>query len=240
MFRTTEQMRARKPLKLAPAKFSRGQIASAAVCLGIVISLSTTAFGDGLIRSAGINIASILGDRSPGARTSANLIKDKRSEAPGSRALARTGTRQSPVDLGALVEAAAPAIIAAAPENLIGSPLLMAGLAPLPALDGFQTPDFVSFPGTGFGSTAGGGGGGVIGLPGGGGGGAAPPGGGSSPPIDGGPIGGTPPPPGVVAAVPEPSVWLTLILGFGAIGWSIRRNRGKLCHPKRSRRAVHG
>ena len=36
------------------------------------------------------------------------------------------------------------------------------------------------------------------------------------------------PPPAVINAVPEPSTWILLLLGFGAIGASIRRAKGKL------------
>lgn len=75
-------------------------------------------------------------------------------------------------------------------------------------------------PGAG-GSTPGSGGGGPGGFgpfPGGG---AGPGGGGSI----GGNIPTLPAPPPPTAAVPEPGVWAMLILGFGLIGWRVRRAR---------------
>jgi hypothetical protein len=56
-------------------------------------------------------------------------------------------------------------------------------------------------------------------VPPGGGGGNPPGGGGGHPPP--GPPDHPPPPP-----LPEPGTWLTMILGFGMIGWMMRRERG--------------
>jgi hypothetical protein len=58
-----------------------------------------------------------------------------------------------------------------------------------------------------------------------GGGGGSPPGGGGGPPGGGG---GSPPgsPPLLVTpAVPEPGTWMTMLMGFAFIGWSMRRQR---------------
>ncbi|HWJ59374.1 MAG TPA: PEPxxWA-CTERM sorting domain-containing protein [Sphingomicrobium sp.] len=33
---------------------------------------------------------------------------------------------------------------------------------------------------------------------------------------------------GFLAAVPEPATWAMMLIGFGAMGWSIRRRRGSL------------
>jgi hypothetical protein len=59
-----------------------------------------------------------------------------------------------------------------------------------------------------------------------GGGGGGPPGGGGGTP--GGP--GSPPnsPPLTPPAVPEPGTWLTMLAGFGCVGWMLRRQKARL------------
>ena len=66
-------------------------------------------------------------------------------------------------------------------------------------------------------------------------------------PVTGGFIGGggggggvVPPPPPPVAAVPEPSTWALLLIGFAAVGASIRRAKkaGKLSRPDRAGNCV--
>jgi hypothetical protein len=69
-------------------------------------------------------------------------------------------------------------------------------------------------PGGGSGS---GGGGIVFGSSGGGGGGSF----GNSPPPETSPVNSPPPP--AISAVPEPGTWLMMLLGFGLIGYSLRR-----------------
>ncbi len=66
-------------------------------------------------------------------------------------------------------------------------------------------------------------------LPGGGGappsGGSTPPGGGIVPPPGGPPGPPSPPPPnpGHPPVLPEPGTWMTMIVGFGVMGWALRR-----------------
>jgi hypothetical protein len=59
-----------------------------------------------------------------------------------------------------------------------------------------------------------------------------PPGGGGGPP-GGGPPGGPGSPPGTPTqppppAVPEPGTWMTMLAGFGLIGWLMRRRKAQL------------
>jgi hypothetical protein len=58
-----------------------------------------------------------------------------------------------------------------------------------------------------------------------------PPGGGGGPP-GGGPPGGPGSPPGTPnippPAVPEPGTWMTMLAGFGLIGWVLRRRKAQL------------
>ncbi len=113
------------------------------------------------------------------------------------------------------------------PVPLLGVPVGGLLTAPLfPGAGGVSTP-----PGGGFGGGyfTGGviGGIGSIGTPGGGV--STPPGGGgTTPPVTGNP--GNPggpgtPPPEVIAAVPEPATWATMIVGLGAVGWQLRRRK---------------
>jgi hypothetical protein len=140
------------------------------------------------------NFMDLIDQRSPGARTEGQLTKTK-----GRHHVLAEHSLPAPVRLPAnLAEAIAPPELALIPVNL----------GPLPNVDFLKPPSlgpiFAPPPGGGGGCCGGGGGG-----PGGPGG---PP---ASPPIG--------PPPGI-PAVPEPGTWLTMLLGFGFIGWSIRRN----------------
>jgi hypothetical protein len=179
-------------------------------------------------------------------------------DVPSARALAKTRTRVAPAGPNETTSAAGPAVFAeevpdASGPVVIASPALADAFASPPGTGASAAPLFASLPVSG-----GGGAGGFIGLPGGGGGVTPPGGGaapdiGSAPPIGDTPPGSaTPPlaeippvvvmppisvvPPGEivapisspVAAVPDPSTWITMIFGFGAVGSSLRRNRRKL------------
>jgi hypothetical protein len=208
----------------------------AAACCIVVASMSTTALGGDAIVSAARDVASLIRDRSPGPRTSGILVKNKSDQQPRARALANT--RSAPIR--SEDRAASPALLSITPElpspdgpPILDNPALATALAP-PALAGaLGSPVLAGLPESGFGGVGiggggfgGGGGGGLIGIPDGG---VAPPGsvtppGGATPPSDG----TTPPassPPLPVSAVPEPSTWMMMILGFGAIGFSLRRKR---------------
>lgn len=205
--------------------------AYAAACCIVVASMSTTAVGGDAIVSAARDVASLMRDRSPGPRTSGLLVKNKSDQHPSARALANT--RSAPI--GSEEKAASPALLSVTPELpspdgrlILDNPALATALAP-PALAGtLGLPVLAGPPEGGFGEGGGfgGGGGGLIGIPGGG---VAPPGsvtppGGATPPGDGTiPPANSPPLP--VSAVPEPSTWMMMILGFGAIGFSLRRKR---------------
>jgi hypothetical protein len=166
--------------------------------------------------SAAKSFLAMMADRSPGDRTKAELTKTQRRAAPPTqRALGKITKPEPPKEF---TEAIAPPIpkideigTALAPPVDIG-PLL---LTPQPP-----------------------GGGGIIippSAPPGGGGGPNPP---STPPGGGGgpnppPDDGTPPPcedctPTPVInppAVPEPGTWATMLMGFGLVGWLMRRRR---------------
>jgi hypothetical protein len=155
------------------------------------------------------NLLDMLDQRSPGARTEGQLIKTKRHE----RALARM--RGAPhVPAAAPVPAGQPELAAILldlpqplPVELAAPPLAEVG--PPPSLD-----SLIGSPG---------GGGPLIGSPGGGGGPGTP--GGDTPqtiPTEQPhiPVVDTP-------AVPEPSTWATMLLGFAVIGWRVRRRTAR-------------
>jgi hypothetical protein len=105
---------------------------------------------------------------------------------------------QGPIELAQLI-APPPALV---PADVSAAPAELAFLAPP------QPPGSIFFPppGGGGGGPPGGGGGGTPGGPG------SPPG---SPPI-------------IPPALPEPGTWLTMLAGFGCIGWALRRQRSRL------------
>ena len=151
------------------------------------------------------NLSDLLAQRSPGERTQAELTKIKKA-----RALAKT-------------RHAIPASAARGPPPFVLARLLLPPVEEFPVDLGkpaatAQTPTPFSF----FSPPPGGGGGGVVVTPpGGGGGGVTPPG--QTPPEGGNP----PPPPTELVvpppAVPEPGTWAMMLLGFGLMGWSLRR-----------------
>jgi PEP-CTERM motif len=143
------------------------------------------------------SLSDLLGQRSPGARTAARLTKTKKARALAKVRQAPAGP--SPVELAK--------ILLAPPEHLpvdLGKPMALLEVAPPP----FET--IIGPPG------------GIVG---------SPPGGGGSPPggVGGLPPGGGPPlvrqPDSPTSAVPEPGTWATMLLGFGLLGWRMRRER---------------
>jgi hypothetical protein len=108
-----------------------------------------------------------------------------------------------------LAEILAPAEHELAPVNLAAPPLSPQFMAATP----FEAV-IASLPGGDEGGSGGGKGGGGGG------------GGGGSPPV----AQFTAPPP----AVPEPGTWMTMLFGFGAMGWLLRRNKAVIV----SRRAA--
>lgn len=141
----------------------------------------------------------MLSDRSPGERTQAQLTKTKHH-----RVLAERETPEVPKVLSAVLATPAPPPIVQAAMAPVPTPELLAFAAPPIGLPILSTP-----------------GGNVI-VPGGGGGGGGCCGGGTVTPPD------TPPEkPPVIPAVPEPGTWLTMLFGFGFIGWASRRTRSR-------------
>lgn len=123
------------------------------------------------------------------------------------------------------VASSAPGDSGVAPAEASGTDLPVPIFGEGGPLGGGGGPGFIGLPGgytsSGPGSVGlpggyGGGGGGSGGGGGGGGGGSTPP---VMPPGTGG---GTPPP---VAGVPEPATWTMMLIGFGAIGGHVRRER---------------
>lgn len=139
---------------------------------------------------------SMMGDRSPGDRTKAELIKTKhRAAPPHQRALGKITKPEPPKEFVEAIAPPLPSIAELPPVATVASlgPIL---LTPPPP------------PG----------GGGIIIPP-------PPGGGGGPPPPPQEPLPPPPPPPPPPPAVPEPSTWATMLLGFGLSGWMIRRRR---------------
>ena len=195
--------------------------AVAGLCLvtAVPLSLSITDFSTGDVLEAAVSkvqsLADMLGKRSPGERTAAQLTKTKHARALAKR---RVGPRQAP-----------PPSETALAKILMGPPgplPVEATAAPVAAIATSPTLAMIVAPP---------GGGTIVTPPGGGGPGGTPPG---SPPIVTPPGGGTPPgqptppivtPPGQQSPVPEPATWAMMLVGFGVIGWRIRHApRGKL------------
>lgn len=159
------------------------------------------------------SVLAMLNLRSPGARATGNLVDTKPAVAqPAQRALGKTFAPPRERALGKVFPAQdavvpggeAPFVPPYQPDTLnLASP---------------ETPALSGPPPAGGGGGLGDGGGGGLGDGGGGGGGS--PGGGG--PDGGGGGGGVDPP---VAAVPEPSTWLLMIVAFGLCGSMLRRQR---------------
>lgn len=193
----------------------RKYVLGAVVALVVVVVLFGVMFRGGDARAIARtlrNPLSIFAARSPGPRADGVLYQTKPK-------LAATH-RQRPRPLGLVphervlsmgrtrpVAPFAPAA-GAPPLALLGTP------TPLPFVPGLGGPEYVAsafeVPGFGFGD--------VPGFAGGG----------------GPPDNEAPPPGGPGPAVPEPATWLMMIVGFGWVGHSLRRNRAALpASPRR-------
>jgi hypothetical protein len=136
------------------------------------------------------SLVDLISQRSPGARTEAQLTKTKH------RALAETAPAIAHVPAN-LAEVIAPPLPDVVPVDL--APPLQLSFFEMPPLPGLLMP-----PPRGGGGCCGG-----------------PP---NSPPET--PPNTPPPPP-----VPEPGTWMTMLLGFGLVGWAMRRKGAAASRP---------
>ena len=199
----------------AALRTRRRRMAALAACLcaaaAMPVSLAFTDFGpSGMVEAAvakAQSLVDLLEQRSPGERTEAQLTKTKRKHA----ALAKT---RPPVRKPVAPPVASPltpmevelaSIVLPQPE-LIPAPVGQVAIAPPPTLGAIVSPP---------------GGGSIV----------TPPGGGGGPPAN-----NPPPQPGepviVTPPVPEPATWAMMLLGFGLIGWRVRRRPGLPRHAQ--------
>jgi hypothetical protein len=198
-----------------PARLALIPLAAVAVVpAGIVV---TGAPGSEAIAAAIADPLSVLDARSPGARAPGALTSSKPLKAadvqkrvlsnlngtPGAATPSAAAPLAQPVAPADAPGTIVPAVVAAGPGEAASIAPLVVGGAPGAAI----LPGIAIAPGV----VGGGGGGGAGG--------------------GGGPVGTTPVTPGTpvtpVPAIPEPETWLTLLLGFGAIGGAMRfRRRG--------------
>lgn len=212
----------------------------------LVLSMFSGGPGNSTLVSAVETVESIINGRSPGARTSGDLdkIKNPGAESPIPGASLKVREQPPSPGLSRVVQHNEPPEITrppSSPGGLIpmGNPLLANGLSYAPSsgiLSGSSRGSGGGFGGSGFGGggVGGGFGGGVGGGFGGGGGVGTLPPPSVTLPIDGGGV----PPVDVVSAVPEPTTWVTMIIGFGAIGVALRRSRRRLREPSKLSRAI--
>lgn len=204
--RAQRQSRRRRSLAIAAG-------ISAALGGAGIVSLNAVTGNDMLHAAVATaqSLSDVFNERSPGERTSAQLTKTKHA-----RALAKTRPH-------VVVPPAQPhelaRILMPPPADVpleLAPPVPMASLILPPPVSGFMAPGaggggaIVSPPG----------GGAIVGPPGGGGG-ITPPGGSTEV------IPNEPRQP-VPSAVPEPSTWALMLLGFGLVGWRSRRTRSAL------------
>jgi len=186
------------------ARRRRAGLVVAALCLATAVptTLSFTNFDGSDMVQAAVNkaesLVDMLNQRSPGQRTAAQLTKTKHKQ----MALAKM---RAPKPLAPDAHELARILLGqpVLPVTLAAAPIPPIDLVP-PTLEAIVAPS----PGNAIIIPPGGGGGGVI------------PGGGGPPASN-----PTPPPnePVVIPPVPEPATWMTMLLGFALIGWSIRR-----------------
>lgn len=212
-------------------------VAGIALAVTAAALLLATEVPQGLAKAAGGSAAlAELAARSPGMRVGGVALKAKTPRAALAPIAAAAPGAGAPVPGNAVASVLGTGV---GPEGPIptSGPVGSAGFS-----NGFLTPGVPGIlgPGSGTGSAPNidfGGissppiGGGAIIAPGGGGGGGgggtpgagiAPPGGGGAP---GGGVIAPPTPLPSAGAIPEPSIWLMLIAGFGAIGSAMRRSR---------------
>jgi hypothetical protein len=167
-----------------------GAAIASALSTALVVASFTGTDLAGAAATRARDVMDLIDQRSPGARTEAQLTKMRRMAPPEEFPAVRL-----PVNLAEVI-APPPAYVPVEVEPKAPELLFMTPSAPGAI---FMTP-----PGGGGGSPPGGGGG--------------PPGGGGGPPPGSPPLVVTP-------AVPEPGTWMTMLMGFGFIGWSMRRQR---------------
>jgi hypothetical protein len=183
---------------------------SIAVALGMTFSLASftgTDLADAAVSRAK-SLMGLMDQRSPGARTEGELTKTKHA----GEALAD----REPVLPKNLAEVLSP------PQSML-VPVDIDAQAPAMELDSAIPPGLIvppAFPPGGSIVTPPGGG--IVTPPGGGI--VTPPGGGGDTPPPGPPD--TPPdtPPGP-PPLPEPGTWMTMLMGFGLVGWALRRDK---------------
>ena len=155
--------------------------------------------------SSANSLSDLLNRRSPGQRTAAQLTKTKHSRAAAKHFTAAPPDRSPAApaitgkgDFGEISE-----LVLGPPEVDIAPPITDIALnAPeLPAIIGGSGPGVVESPPAGGGAVGGGGGGGPVSFP-------------ASEPHN----------PIPVTALPEPGTWATMLLGFGLLGWRLRRS----------------
>ncbi|MEP6982527.1 MAG: PEPxxWA-CTERM sorting domain-containing protein [Sphingomicrobium sp.] len=197
-------------------------IAGAALALALITAVSVTTFGDVNLANAAIarakSFIELMQQRSPGKRTQAHLMKIKHKLArhiqrPHERALPKVRYAIPSVPFEsppALIDILAPPIpiTTASLEALPIPPLFQALITP-PGIFGPPPPGFFIVPSL------------------------TPPA--SPPPIVQPPTVQPPiPQPTIVqpppSAVPEPATWISMLLGFGLIGWQLRRRPQRKHH----------
>lgn len=197
---------------------------AAAVGTIVGVGIATGGVGSSAVMAALADPLSVLAARSPGARPAGALTQTKvRKSGLEDRTLANALTR--PLD-----RFAAPGLGGTTPGTATGplndtvADAVTDAVAPAPAGDAVAPgPVLGSFIGTpggivvtpGIGGSTGGGGGSGGGGSGGGGGTETTP---TTPVV-------TPTSPPVVASVPEPETWFTMLFGFGVIGGALRVRR---------------
>jgi PEP-CTERM motif len=175
--------------------------AAGALAFALASAVSVASFSGTDLAEAAANRARSLVDlmdqRSPGARTEGQLTKTKTKHQTLAEHAPAPEAERPPVNLAQLIAPPVPGVV---PVDL----------GPPPELKFLDFPP----PGVVFASPPGGG---SVPPGGGGGGGGGCCGGGGGPPPDA-------PKPPPTPAVPEPGTWMTMLLGFGVIGWAMRRS----------------
>ena len=168
----------------------------------------TTDAADRMVEKTSNAVQAFLG-RSPGARGATDTLKGKAKPKLAENTTALSATKPTQRALGKTFDE---------PLQSLAGPLAPAApieFLPLDTSSSGATLPAIALPipvGGGFFSPVTGGFGGGIGGGGGGGDTPTPP-----PPMP------PPPPPPIAAAVPEPSTWMLLLIGFAAVGASLRR-----------------
>jgi hypothetical protein len=169
----------------------------------------------------------LLTDRSPGERTEAQLTKHRAAHVLAEREAAP----ELPKVLSDVLAAPGPAAVVQSALAPVPVPEF-ATISSAPAIAAAMLPGpgggvFIGGGSGGGGGGSGGGGGGSGGGGGGGGGGGSGGGGGGSTPGQPTPLTPSTPETPDTPAVPEPGTWMTMLLGFGLIGATLRRQRSQ-------------